>query len=66
MEQAQEQHLRRITNNFVLAMRKKYVAGAKKHGNDLLQMTTRQLLEEALEENYDQYVYLVTALEKLE
>lgn len=43
----------------------KYRAGDKKHGNDLPDLSARQLLEEALEENLDQFVYIMKALEKV-
>jgi hypothetical protein len=43
---------------------KKYRAGDKKHGDDLLTLTLVEYLEEAIEENLDQFVYLMKALEE--
>jgi hypothetical protein len=65
MKDKQEEHLQELHLFHSFVLDKKYRAGAKKHKNDLLSLTPRQLLEEALEENIDQYVYLVTALKKL-
>ena len=44
---------------------KKYRDGAKKHGNDLLTMTTEEALVEALAENLDQFVYIMKGLGSL-
>jgi hypothetical protein len=65
MTPEQEAHLRAISVYFISFLEQKYRAGAEKHKSDLLSLTTRQLLEEALAENIDQYVYIVSALQKL-
>ena len=44
----------------------KYRAGDEKHGDDLLDLTAKQYILEALEENLDQYVYLMKALGKID
>lgn len=46
-------------------LREKYTRGAHEHG-DLLAMNMKEYLINALEENTDQRVYLLKALEKLE
>ncbi len=39
--------------------------GAREHKGDLLDLSTNQLLNEAISENLDQIVYLLTLKEKL-
>jgi hypothetical protein len=65
MTSSQEKHLQELHLFHSFLLDKKYRAGAKKYKNNLLSLTPRRLLEEALEENIDQYVYIVTALKKL-
>ena len=60
MKKRQEEHLQRIKNQFVQAVDLKYRAGAEEHDGDLLDMPALQLLDEAIEENLDQFVYLTT------
>lgn len=64
MTHSQEEHLQRIKSRFATDVDKKYRAGAKEHGgNLLLNYTPRQLVEQAIAEAIDQYVYLVSLLE---
>lgn len=53
----QEEHARRLDE--------KYRAGDKKHGDDLLEKTPKEFLEDAIEENLDQFVYIMRALRDL-
>lgn len=66
MTEYQEQDLADLNHLHKVMLTKKYVEGARKHGGDLLTMTTKQAIEEALEENLDQYVYLMRALDSLD
>lgn len=47
-------------------LRVKYIKGHKEHGGDLLEMTLLEYLENALDENTDQRVYLLKAIKKVE
>ena len=60
MNARQEEHLNRIKNQFVQAVDSKYRAGAREHDGGLLDMPALQLLDEAIEENIDQFTYLIT------
>lgn len=65
MSDEQEAHLERIQQASVKALDTKYRLGQIKHGGNLFDMPVGQLLEEALAENTDQRVYILTAMEKL-
>lgn len=62
---AQEQHLQRVKDRFDLDVDTKYRAGAREHGGTLLDASALWLIEEAMKEAVDQYVYLMTLREKL-
>lgn len=62
---AQEAHLRTVAKAFVEAVTTKYVAGAKEHGGNIWDMSAEQLVDHAIEECIDQFVYLHTARAKL-
>jgi hypothetical protein len=66
MTEEQEKDLEWLHEIHRSLLEKKYRDGAEKHGGDLLKMTTRQALDEAIEENLDQYVYLMKAVYSLE
>lgn len=65
MTEAQERHVQELINTFAIHLRAKYEKGAKEHGGNLWDMTPVQLVEEAIQENIDQYTYLVTARRKM-
>lgn len=65
MTSKQEKHLSKLLEELVILVSDKYRLGAKKHKGDLLSMSSNQLLEEAIMENIDQAVYLLTLKEKL-
>jgi hypothetical protein len=66
MTPEQEAHLERIQQQSVKALDSKYRRGQAEHGGNLFDKTAFELLEEALAENTDQRVYILTAMEKLE
>ena len=66
MTDEQEAHLERIQQQSVKALDSKYRRGQAEHGGNLFDKSAKELLEEALAENTDQRVYILTALEKLE
>lgn len=47
-------------------LRTKYIRGNEEHGGDILDMTLKDYLLNALDENTDQRVYLLKALERIE
>lgn len=61
----QENHLECLKQEHDSELEAKYRAGAKKHKGDLRMMSAREALEEALQENIDQYVYIKKALDEL-
>lgn len=65
MTKEQEKHLSKIIATFVLLADKKYRAGQAEHGSNLFDMATEMLIDEALNEAIDQFVYLTTLKEKL-
>jgi hypothetical protein len=65
MNEEQIKDLENIAKRSDESLRAKYSVGAIEHG-DLLTMTTREYLENALDENTDQRVYLLKALESLD
>lgn len=66
MTPEQENHLRQIQEQSSQALDIKYRKGQAEHGGNLFDKSARELLEEALAENTDQRVYILTALEKLD
>jgi len=67
MTDAQRKHVADLAEFFVQAMARKYEMGAKEHGagRPIWEMPLEELLEEALLENIDQFVYIKTALDEL-
>lgn len=61
----QYEHCVEIGNAWKAAMEEKFLQGAKQHGGDLLDKTPLWLLNEAILENIDQFVYLYTLKQKL-
>jgi hypothetical protein len=64
MTEEQQEHIVRIQLDFNAMSQKKFEAGAREHGGDLRDMTILQLIENAMDEAIDQFVYLHTAWEK--
>ena len=59
MTDAHEQHLQQIKDKFVSEVDKKYRAGVKEHGGNLaVDYTLPELLDMAMEEVLDLWVYL--------
>ena len=65
MNEEQKQDLEQIAHKSDIELRIKYTSGAIEHG-DLLGMTLKEYLLNALDENTDQRVYLLKAIEKLD
>ena len=64
MTNSQEEHLQRLKDEFVKRVDAKYRAGAREHGGDLQEVGILTLLEYAMEEVEDMWVYLFTLYEK--
>lgn len=62
MTKSQEKHLERIKKNFLKAVDLKYRTGQIEHGGNL--WLKPKMLDMALEEVIDLYVYLVTLKEQ--
>lgn len=60
-----EQHAQIIGNSVKAELITKYLKGASEHGGHIKDLTPLQLVEMALEEAIDQYVYLYTLKEAL-
>ena len=60
MTPEQEEHLRSIKSSFMFAVEHKYRKGQQEHGGNLQSMPWDQLIDNAIDEAIDQYVYLVT------
>lgn len=60
----QETHLQTIIATAQELLDKKFRAGATEHKGDLQDMPLVELLENALQENIDQFTYLLTAIQK--
>lgn len=60
MSERSEMHLARVKIETVSDMDRKYRAGHAEHGDDLLDMDTLRLIDEAISEATDQIVYLRT------
>lgn len=65
MKKKQKRHLNQIKQSFIDEVDIKYRKGQKEHGGDLLKKDAKFLLENAIQEAIDQYVYLVTLREKM-
>lgn len=66
MTSKQERHLLLIQRDFSVEVDAKYRAGAKEHGGDLMSKTPSELIEMAMQECIDQYVYLWTLRDSLQ
>lgn len=66
MTEEQEKHLERVQQQSVKAIDSKYRRGQAEHGGDLFRMPIEELLQNALDENTDQRVYILTAMERME
>lgn len=64
MKQLQEQHLANIKEDFAREVDKKYRAGQEQHGGDL--WAKKDLINKALEEIIDLYVYMSTLKTQIE
>lgn len=65
MSPDQEKHLQALKQGFSDLVDMKYRRGATEHEGDLLSLDAEQLLIEAINENIDQFTYLMTALNKV-
>lgn len=65
MTKEQEQHLEDIKNEFLTAVDIKYRKGQEEHGGDLADHNELWLVNAAIDETIDQYVYLYTLREKI-
>lgn len=65
MTESQEAHLNSIVEAFTEACIVKYRKGAEEHGGDLFSMPFEALLDNAIDEAIDQFVYLMTMKQQL-
>jgi hypothetical protein len=65
MTEEQEKHLQRVKDDFVKLVDPKYRKGQKEHGGDLFTKPSVDLLDSAIEEAVDQFVYLSSLREHL-
>lgn len=65
MTKEQEDHLELLKLNFVSTVDKKYRKGQAEHGGNLINMPVLELIDSAIEEAVDQFVYLTTLRNKL-
>lgn len=61
----QKKHAETIAMAFTGLMKDKYKKGVEEHGGNIWDMSALHLIEEAISENIDQFVYLYTARQKL-
>jgi hypothetical protein len=66
MNKQHQSFLLKCITNFKLKFTEKFLKGCKEHKGNLFDLSIEQLLEEALQENYDQYCFLMAIKEKLE
>lgn len=66
MKPEAEEFLSKIIKDAVIGLNTKYRAGAKKHKNNLFDLSLEELVQEALQENFDQYTYLKAIEKKLD
>lgn len=65
MTPTQERHLERIKTMFEHLVDHKYRRGAIEHGGSLTDMSTHDLIDNAIAECIDQFTYLVSLKERL-
>lgn len=65
MDEQQEAHLEEVLGTMKSLVSTKYRAGQKEHGGNLFDLTTLELIDEAIMEWVDQGVYLLTARDNL-
>lgn len=65
MEPEQEKHLKEIKREFCDQVDSKYRHGQQEHGGDLFRKSPLDLVNEAINENLDQFVYLKSARDKM-
>ncbi|MGH9450213.1 MAG: hypothetical protein ACRD1C_12535 [Terriglobales bacterium] len=65
MTREQAKHIQQIQRDFNLEVSPKYARGADSHGGNLWSLTPLELVDEAMAEALDQYVYLHTLREAL-
>jgi hypothetical protein len=61
----QEAHLKKIKEQFALQVDLKYRSGQKEHGDNLYEMASMKVLNEAINEAVDLFVYLTTLKQQL-
>ena len=61
----QNDHLVSLIVYFAEAVTNKYVTGQKEHGGNIWDMSAERLLDEAINENLDQFTYLMTLKQKM-
>jgi hypothetical protein len=66
MTPEQEADLDDILSRFAQLCDRKYRAGQKEHGGNLFDLTLLQLIDHAIEESIDEFVYLIDARKKIE
>lgn len=65
MTPQQEQHLQAVVKAAAELIETKYRIGQEKHGGNLFELSSSQLLDEALMEVTDLFVYLLTVKQKI-
>jgi hypothetical protein len=65
LTQRQKKHLDRIRRKFGQLVGAKYRRGAAQHGGNLWDHSALELIDEAVMETIDQFVYLMTLTDKL-
>lgn len=65
MTPEQEAHLQHIKDEFSKAVDAKYRNGQREHGGNMWRMSTLSLIQNAMDEAVDQYVYLRTLKDKI-
>lgn len=65
MTEEQQAHVDRIKSDFRGKVQAKYANGVKEHGGNLWERDALYLVEQAMDEAMDQYVYLHTLRERL-
>lgn len=65
MTDEQKEHVGSIILDFSRKAQAKYEAGVKEHGGNLWEVPTLDLIEYAMEEAIDEYVYLYTLKQQI-
>lgn len=65
MTDQQEEHLKSVAKAAAELIESKYRKGQEEHGGNLFDLTSTQLLNEALMEVTDLFVYLLTVKQKI-